>query len=154
MNHHVTEAEINQLFPDEYLTLTGDIRAVTLEIMNNTIHRQRNSPFMNNSGMVQYAKTICKNLKRPYIPYGTTWIDIPKKKFLDPIHAPLKLVAHKLQGGWMADQEHDVMYTENTVYVGYRFVTETGCAVFRDWFKRTQTDPDMRRALRLPPTVG
>lgn len=140
--------------PPSYVTLSDQLRDLTHQIINQTIHRQQSSPFMNNNGMIQFAKQICKELKRPYIPYGNTWIDIPKKKYLNALHAPLKLVAKPLDRGWTPNyNEAHVQFSENTVYTSYRFYTDEGLDLFRQWLARTKVDPEMRMALRLPSQV-
>jgi len=148
----IAEQEFSSILPATYLDLSNDLRAITLEILNNTIHYTRSSEFMSNNGMVVFAKRIAKDLGRPYIPRSDWWIEIPLKKYLDPVHAPLRLVAVKTSLG--AQRLPDVPHIgvrENTLYATYRCYTDEGRQLLQQWFVRTQEDPDMRKALKLPP---
>lgn len=153
--------------PPAYLTLTDDLRALTLEITMHTIFKARHSDFMTNNGMIKYARQIAKELKRPFVPYykwkhHTTGIvglsiDVPNKKFLAPIHAPLQLISTSGPNRSLiyASQfgDHLPLVTRQSIksYTSYVFNGGEGIAFFEDFLARTQQDPDMRKALKLPP---
>jgi hypothetical protein len=139
------------MLPETYMKLSDDLRALTLEIMGCTIHEERSSDYMTNSGMSKFAKQIARELKRPYIPYirltEYARLEIPNKKYLDVLHAPLRLVAVKRE---FATFDMPVRYEALKAYTTYNFRGE-GLTIFHTWLQRTQADPDMRKALKLPP---
>ncbi len=155
---HVSEREINALLPPTYLTLSNDLRSVTIEIMNNTMDFQRHSEYMTNNGMVVFARQIAKELGRPFMPYrhGTlnAWIEVPNLKYLEPVHAPLRLVAKPWQNRWKYEDQNDtplVEFARKSKYTEYRFNSEEGVKIFESWKERVLSEPDLRAALKLPP---
>ncbi len=153
--------------PPAYLTLTDDLRALTLEIMNQTIFKAHHSGFMPNNGMINYVRQIAKELKRPFVPYYK-WkhhstgivgisIDVPNKQFLAPIHAPLQLISAEGPSRSMiyASQfgNNRPLVTRQSIksYTSYVFNGDMASKIFEDFLARTQQDPDMRKALKLPP---
>lgn len=152
------------MLPTKYLDLTNDIRAITLEIMNNTIFRARYSDFMPNNGMQKFARALAKDLKRPFVPYFR-WnhhtrgivgmsVEIPNVQYLRPITAPLNIVAKDAIAFMSRNFEPDAPVVARQVaksYNTYYFRGQEGMEIFNNWLARTQEDPDMRRALKLPP---
>lgn len=161
------DAQFNQILPSKYLDLTNDLRAITLEIMENTIHKARWSDFMPNNGMQKFARALAKDLKRPYIPYfrwsagGSSNIfkgmsvEIPNVQFLRPITASLLLVSKETtESYWshrLSDSAPVVSHSSIKAHTTYYFRGQEGLEIFNHWLARTQEDPDMRRALKLLP---
>lgn len=159
------DAQFNQILPPKYLDLSNDLRALTLEIMEHTIHKARWSDFMPNNGMQKFARALAKDLKRPFIPYfrwhhhtqgfkGMT-VEIPNKQFLRPICAPLLLASKEVGNKWWPrnfDDSNPVL-SHNIIksYTTFYFKGQEGLEIFTSWLNRTQEDPDMRRALKLLP---
>lgn len=159
------EQEFTQILPNKYLDLTNDLRALTLEIMEQTIFRARWSEFMPNNGMTKFARALAKDLRRPFIPYfrwsqGSSFkgmsVEIPNVRYLNPIVAPLLLVSKEVAGGmyWSRRFEETapiVSYASIKSYTTFYFKGAEGLEIFNNWLHRTQNDPDMRGALKLPP---
>lgn len=161
----LAEQEFTKILPSKYLDLSNDLRALTLEIMEQTIHKSRWSDFMPNNGMVKFARALAKDLKRPFIPYFR-WnhhvrgfagmsVEIPNKQFLRPISAPLLLASKEMPNKWWPRNFEDTnpVLSHNTIkaYTTFYFKGQEGLELFNNWLSRTQNDPDMRKALKLPP---
>lgn len=161
----VAEQEVSSILPSKYLDLSNDLRALTLEIMEQTIHKARWSDFMPNNGMGKFARALAKDLKRPFIPYFR-WhhhndgfkgmsVEIPNKHYLRPISAPLLLASHEMTNAWWPRNfdENNPVLTHTTIkaYTTFYFRGQEGLEIFTNWLNRTQEDTDMRRALKLPP---
>lgn len=158
------DAQFTQILPTKYLDLTNDLRAITLEIMNNTIFRGRWSDFMPNNGMIKFARALAKDLKRPFVPYYR-WshhtkgfvgmsVEIPNVQYLRPVNAPLNIVAKDAIAYMSRNFEADAPTIARQVaksYNTYYFKGQEGLEIFNNWLARTQEDPDMRKALKLPP---
>lgn len=159
------DQQFTQILPTKYLDLTNDLRAITLEIMNNTIFRGRWSEFMPNNGMTKFARALAKDLKRPFIPYYK-WnhhtkgyvgmsVEIPNVQYLRPICSPLLLASKAMPNQWWPRNfnEDNPVLTHHTIkaYTTFYFKGQEGFEIFNNWLARTQEDPDMRRALKLPP---
>lgn len=158
------DAQFTQILPTKYLDLTNDLRAITLEIMNNTIFKGRWSGFMPNNGMIKFARALAKDLKRPFVPYYR-WnhhtkgfvgmsVEIPNVNYLRPLRSPLDLVAKDALGYMQRNFDESAPTVSRQIiksYNTYYFKGQEGLEIFNHWFARTQEDPDMRRALKLPP---
>ena len=160
----VAEQEVSSILPSKYLDLSNDLRALTLEIMEQTIHKARWSAFMPNNGMTKFARAMAKDLKRPFIPYFK-WarahdgimgmsVEIPNLHYLSPVRAPLSLVAKEGNAWWSRNFDENsstISYVKIKSYTTFYFKGQEGIEIFNNWLARTQEDPDMRRALKLPP---
>lgn len=165
----LAEQEFTKILPSKYLDLSNDLRALTLEIMEQTIHKARWSDFMPNNGMAKFARALAKDLKRPFIPYfgwsqgggehqtfkGMS-VEIPNVQYLRPIAAPLLLVSRDIPGNiyWSRRFNDDAPVISHGViksYTTFYFRGQEGLEIFNNWLSRTQNDPDMRKALKLPP---
>ena len=159
------DAQFTQILPTKYLDLTNNLRAITLEIMNNTLFKARWSEFMPNNGMTKFARALAKDLKRPFIPYYR-WnhhtkgyvgmsVEIPNVQYLRPLRASLLLASKEMPNQYWARNfdENNPVLTHNTIkaYTTFYFKGQEGLEIFTQWFNRTQEDPDMRRALKLLP---
>jgi len=164
----LAEQEFTKILPSKYLDLSNDLRALTLEIMEQTIHKARWSDFMPNNGMAKFARALAKDLKRPFVPYfrwsqgsvqtfmGMT-VEIPNAQYLRPITAPLLLITKDMLPGysnWTRRFQPDApVVSHHTIksYTTFYFRGQEGLELFNNWLSRTQNDPDMRKALKLPP---
>lgn len=143
-------AQFDVAMPKQYIELTTELQALTLEIVNNTIFRERHNYHMN---MVPYARDIVNSLKRPFIMYSRSdsyvRIEIPNKKYLTPIRAPLDLA---VSPGATSVSTHSIGRNDYIkAHATFYFHGAGNVAVFDQWLARTQEDPEWRKALRLPP---
>lgn len=104
-----------------------------------------------------YISRLAKDMERPFVfCYGAT-LSIEKKAYTRPLYAHLLLIAadggHTQLYDWQtknAARQKDVSFTQTGGRIIFEFNTEQGRKLLAHWLEQTKTDPDFRKALRLP----
>lgn len=108
-------------------------------------------------------RSIAQRAKRPFVRAYVTWnrdvngivfpdrvtLVVPKRKYLSPIIAPLCL-APNIGTYYNASVERPLSWWNNTQNFYFYFY---GMDIWNGFEARMTTDPDMRRAMRLPPAT-
>jgi hypothetical protein len=100
-----------------------------------------------------YINRLSKALKRPYVFRGryNTGLTIEKKTYTRPLYAHLLLIAveKKCSDPWSKVSGAPVYYVQTGSRITFTFCGG-GEHLLVDWFKQAETDPEFRKALRLP----
>lgn len=106
-----------------------------------------------------YINKLAKEAKRPYVFSVNASLTIEKKAYTRALYSHLLLIAADEGVGrydWqakLAAREKDVSFSQNGSRLTFNFHTEKGMAILRHWLDQTKSDPEFRKALRLPEAV-
>lgn len=103
-----------------------------------------------------YISKLAKEAKRPYVFSVGNSLTIEKKKaYTRPLYAHLLLIAadEGTKYDWqtrVTARQQDVSLAQNGSRLTFNFNTTTGETILQHWLEQTKSDPEFRKALRLP----
>ena len=134
---------------ETYESLTSFIDTITNELIEYTVFPSREHKHMPWLQVRKYLRDTARSLRRPDIFYETCWysqvtgrgrtvLDLPKRKYLEPVIAPLLLLRNSPVVEVEPSETRTILAIKDAHHI------------FHGWLERTRTDPEWRKILGLP----